>query len=150
MLRVMNPKAKPPLPPQVPEGPPDAQVPPADPQAGGVPPELAALMAQGGPPDAGSPDAPPEPKKSKLSIDLVDPDVAGYMGSELGPFECGRCEFWKDPNACAIVSGPIDPRGCCNLFTPTDHGDETVDSEADSQEPSKDVEDPNEAPPEKV
>jgi hypothetical protein len=43
------------------------------------------------------------------------PEVA-YMGPKDGPFQCGNCEYFKTPSACAKVEGEIAPKGCCNLF----------------------------------
>lgn len=96
---------------------------PAPPQA---PPEqtpdpqmLQQLMGGGQPP---TPDVPPEalaaPMK-KFDADKVPQPMAGYMGPEAGPFECQHCEFFQEPNACGIVSGDIDPAGCCNNFCPS-------------------------------
>ena len=30
-------------------------------------------------------------------------------------FTCRNCAFWKAPNGCAIVKGPIQPQGLCRL-----------------------------------
>jgi hypothetical protein len=40
-----------------------------------------------------------------------------YLTPDQGPFACGNCVYWEEPNACALVSGFIDPGGMCNLFT---------------------------------
>jgi len=50
---------------------------------------------------------------------VVDPLVAGYKGPENGPFVCANCVFYggQGEGTCAIVSGPIDPAGICNMFT---------------------------------
>lgn len=45
-------------------------------------------------------------------------EASGYMGPENGPFECEHCLHFSEPHACEIVSGDIDPEGCCNLFSP--------------------------------
>jgi len=49
----------------------------------------------------------------------VDPLIAGYKGPENGPFACGNCVYFgrHGENTCAIVSGPIDAEGICNMFT---------------------------------
>lgn len=101
-----------PPPPDASQGPP--QPPPPD---AGPPP-----LPQDGPPppDAGAPPPPDDPTGGpdtdglqKLSQGLVV-----YMGAEDGPFECGHCLYFAPPNACHLVDGDIDPKGCCNLYTP--------------------------------
>lgn len=47
--------------------------------------------------------------------DPNDPSV-DYQGPENGPFMCGHCEYFVAPGSCQKVSGPIDPKGCCNLY----------------------------------
>lgn len=47
----------------------------------------------------------------------VQPERAGYLGGENGPFECQACYHFAD-GRCDIVLGEIDPKGICNLFTP--------------------------------
>ena len=32
-----------------------------------------------------------------------------------GGFICRNCAFWKPPNRCAIVKGPVQPLGLCRL-----------------------------------
>lgn len=49
---------------------------------------------------------------------VLDQSVVVYMTSDYGPFECQRCVHWVEPNACQVVSGEIDPKGCCNVFEP--------------------------------
>src|SRR5690348_16299091 len=110
MLRIKGPAQEAPPPPTL-----DEQAPPDDPEQVDDPTEETGEEAQ---------------TPSKFSIDHVDPAIAGYMGSELGRFECQRCKFWEDPNGCAIVSGNIDPRGCCNLFTPDTVGSQETPPEA--------------------
>jgi hypothetical protein len=53
-----------------------------------------------------------------------DPKVV-YMGSDQGPFICGRCEYFEKPAACTKVSGHIDRLGCCNLFEANEAADLT-------------------------
>lgn len=57
------------------------------------------------------------------------------MGPEQGPFECERCLHWQDPNACQIVSGDIDPHGCCNLFAKNPSSSE--ENEDETQGPAE-------------
>lgn len=45
----------------------------------------------------------------------VDPMVARYFGPEA---MCSGCIHFLEPDACAIVAGPIDPAGICSLHTP--------------------------------
>lgn len=66
----------------------------------------------------------------------VDPMVAGYKNPEFGPFECGACHFFED-NSCVIVSGPIDPKGLCNLFTPIQQSETELPIEAEEPEPEE-------------
>jgi len=49
----------------------------------------------------------------------VNPLIAGYKGPEDGPFQCGNCVYFgrHGEGTCAIVAGPIDEGGLCNLFT---------------------------------
>lgn len=55
-------------------------------------------------------------KTSKLTV--------VYMGPENGPFRCGSCEYFSEPNACQKVEGIIQPEACCNLFSPKEKGKE--------------------------
>lgn len=52
----------------------------------------------------------------------VDPNIAGYMGPDQGPFMCANCVHFQAPNACEIISGQVDHLGCCNLFTSSHAG----------------------------
>lgn len=74
----------------------------------------------------------------------IDPQHAGYMGSESGPFECQHCHFFSAPSACMVVAGPIDPQGCCNNFQPghdqpeqggDDEGQEAMQAQAQGAPP---------------
>lgn len=49
--------------------------------------------------------------------DKVDQAIVVYMTSDQGPFACQNCKYFDQPSACDIVQGPIDPQGCCDLFT---------------------------------
>ena len=102
---------------------PNGKLPMAGPPTGGPPappqgPPGDAPPLPGGPPPM--PDAPPDlaggaPDTPKGQ---VHPEIAGYMGPDLGPFACGRCVHFDGQSSCEIVSGPIDPAGLCNLFEP--------------------------------
>lgn len=41
-----------------------------------------------------------------------------YMTGDRGPFRCNHCEYFSTPASCKLVSGTIDPKGCCNLYRP--------------------------------
>lgn len=73
------------------------------------------------------------PKSRKYDVQMVRPDTAGYLGPEQGPFECQNCVHWEAPGSCAVVSGPIDPKGVCCLF-------ETATSSGDPDNPDADPE----------
>jgi hypothetical protein len=62
----------------------------------------------------------PEGDQSGL-LDQSDPKVV-YMTGDQGPFKCGHCSYYVDPNACQKVSGDIDPEGCCNLYESVEAG----------------------------
>lgn len=73
-------------------------------------------------------DTPPD--DSMTSDDSkTDQQASGYMGSDQGPFECENCSHFSAPNACQIVSGAIEAKGCCNLFRKATDADspDTVD-----------------------
>lgn len=55
---------------------------------------------------------------AKFSADKVDPRIARYMTSDMGPFICANCDHFTEEGECEVVSGPIDPEGVCILFTP--------------------------------
>lgn len=56
------------------------------------------------------------------SLAKVDQQKANYLGPDQGPFECSNCSFWQDGGACQVVSGKIDPKGVCQLFTSLQSG----------------------------
>ncbi len=64
----------------------------------------------------------------------VDQQKANYLGPKDGPFECGNCSFWQDPSECQIVSGTIDPKGVCQLFTPLSGGSDQESPVEDAPE----------------
>ena len=47
---------------------------------------------------------------------MVDPGDAHYMDPSEGPFACSNCTHFTAPNACEVLSAPVDPKGLCNLF----------------------------------
>lgn len=110
---------------------PDGKLPMAGPPTGGpqapppgLPPGPPPPMGGGAPPPL--PDAPPDlaggPDGSS-GKGQVHPEIAGYMGPDLGPFVCGRCVHFDGQSSCEIVSGQIDPAGLCNLFEPAPNQD---------------------------
>lgn len=54
--------------------------------------------------------------RPKYDVEKVSQQVSGYMGPEMGPFECGNCIHFEVPRSCGIVSGDIDPKGHCNNY----------------------------------
>lgn len=88
------------------------------------------------------PDVQAQPMK-RFSVEKVDQSISGYMGPEYGPFMCANCEHFDGANACNIVSGNIDPEGCCNLFTPPDSHDQPEEQEA-APDASNDQDQPTE------
>jgi hypothetical protein len=111
MLRI-SPNGKLPMAPSGPAGAPPGAAPmppgmPPPPDGGGalppgLPPELLAAAAQGGP--------------TKYDSEKVKPEVARYLSSDQGPFECQNCHHFDGQGGCEVVSGPIDPKGVCCLF----------------------------------
>lgn len=73
--------------------------------------ELEQVLSQSA---AGEPEVPAGPK---FSADKVDPMVARYMTSDMGPFVCQNCDHFTETGECEVVAGPIDPEGVCILFT---------------------------------
>lgn len=64
------------------------------------------------------------PESEQLGqLEQSDPEVV-YMTSDQGPFVCGHCQYFLDPNQCQKVSGDIDPEGCCNLYESVEAGNE--------------------------
>lgn len=50
----------------------------------------------------------------------ADSEGAAYVDEAINAakangFACRNCAFWKPPNGCAIVKGPIQPGGLCRL-----------------------------------
>lgn len=106
----------------------------------------------GGFPKKPAPDAPPEDPQNleATSPEALSPDAAPveddmemptaqptlpkalvvYMDSEMGPFECRNCCYFRADGTCQVVEGDIDPMGCCNLFCPPQHdSDESAEPE---------------------
>jgi len=73
----------------------------------------------------------------KFSGDKVDPGIARYMTSDMGPFICANCDHFTGAGDCEVVSGPIDPEGVCILFTPPQGGD--LEGVAEEVAPTEDV-----------
>lgn len=102
--------------------------------SGGQPPVAPPIEESPTPETPVAPEAPQiEPTGKKFSADKVEPAVARYMTSDMGPFICANCEHFTGAGDCAVVSGPIDPEGVCILFTP---GPEDVSGEATDVEPA--------------
>lgn len=101
------------------------------PMAGGAPP-AAPPDPTGLDPQDQDPNAQIDPDGDGDDDSKVHQAVAGYMGSDMGPFECQRCEHFDGQSSCNIVEGTIDPAGCCNLFEPQamDQSDGTPDQGA--------------------
>lgn len=57
-----------------------------------------------------------EPPMEEPAGGLVDPAVAGYKGPEMGPFQCGTCQYYAGEGTCMILAAPVDEAGLCNLF----------------------------------
>lgn len=95
--------------------------------ADGPPPALLAALAGGAPPpdDPTSGDDSGDPSGGKFDAQKVDPSIARYLppGST-----CDGCQFFDD-GSCELVSGKIDPKGICSLFTPVDSGSDDESTE---------------------
>lgn len=57
--------------------------------------------------------SPPQPRTAKHSQ-----AEAKYDGPDKGPFRCGTCRFFEQPNykgdgACRKVEGIVNRNGCC-------------------------------------
>lgn len=60
---------------------------------------------------------------------------SGYAGPDAGPFECGNCIHFEEPNRCnhpqvmsdPEVNGQVEEEGCCNFFSTA--GKETQEQE---------------------
>lgn len=74
------------------------------------PPDAAAKPEDGG-------DSPTALDDDEMGLPKLDQSVVVYMGPEQGPFQCSNCVYWEGPKTCHIVSGDLDPAGCCDLFT---------------------------------
>lgn len=46
----------------------------------------------------------------------VAPALIGYQSTPKGNQRCDNCRLWQPPAACRSVSGPISPRGWCNIY----------------------------------
>lgn len=92
----------------------------------------------------------PRQPKSMFQADKIPQNYAGYQGPEKGPFKCANCDFF-DPqgSTCHVVSGQIDPEGCCNNFLsknelPDDDADGDDNESAES--PDEEAEEQDELP----
>lgn len=91
-------------------------------------------------------DMPPdEPMSEEGEQEKVSQATVVYMTSDKGPFTCDNCYFWHDPNACKIVEGVIDPKGCCNLYESSQDQDG-----AEEESPEEDGDEPMDEPPDTV
>lgn len=72
---------------------------------------------------------PMEEMPSARELGKATMEVAGYKGPEMGPFNCGSCEFWREDGSCILVAGPIQAEGLCNLFTPQSAGAQDMEME---------------------
>lgn len=105
------------------------------------PPVLAEdpIVAPEAPPDQAA--AADEPTMLPMAK-KIHQQLAGYMGSEAGPFECQRCDFFEQPGSCTVVDGDIDPQGCCNNFTPMmaeGGGEEPMPEEQEQETPDEEA-----------
>ena len=73
-----------------------------------------------------------------VGLPKLEPGPAGYLGPEHGPFMCSNCVYFEDPRSCHIVSGDIDPNGCCNLIVSKIKTTSPVDQD-DSESYDKDL-----------
>jgi hypothetical protein len=46
------------------------------------------------------------------------PSAVQYRGTPKGAARCDSCRFWRPPQACEKVAGPIRPSGWCALYAP--------------------------------
>jgi len=86
-------------------------------------------------------DSPTTTDQDDLGLPKLDPANAVYMGAEYGPFKCANCIYFEGKGACHLVSGDIEPDGCCNLFTSKSNGSEEESPEEDAQEPVEETPD---------
>lgn len=92
MLRIASKSKMPPVPEELPQMEPEADLP--------EPEGLAeALTAEN--PEAGG--------------GMVDPTLAKYMGPDM---RCGSCKHFQEPSTCDLLSGPVEADGVCMLFEP--------------------------------
>lgn len=110
-----------------------------NPQGPGQPP-LGAGPQPGAPPPQAMPPDPTTPPDQDQDPDSdngqcqTTQQIAGYMGPENGPFECGNCTHFQGPSSCDLVAGKIDEDGCCNLFTPGGNDPDSDDNNDQQQE----------------
>jgi hypothetical protein len=46
------------------------------------------------------------------------PSAVQYRERPKGAARCDTCQFWRPPEGCEKVVGPISPSGWCVLYTP--------------------------------
>jgi hypothetical protein len=90
-------------------------------------------------PDAGGPGPGADPHSDPNAG--IGSALAGYAGSEDGPFECGNCVHFDGQSKCdnpqvisdPEVNGQVEAEGCCNLFSPAQHEGDEDGSGADDE-----------------
>jgi hypothetical protein len=46
----------------------------------------------------------------------IDPKSVAYQLTPKGAARCDNCRQWQAPNACKVVSGPIQAAGWCSIY----------------------------------
>jgi len=46
----------------------------------------------------------------------IDPKSVAYQPTPKGAARCDNCMQWQAPNACKVVSGPIEAAGWCSIY----------------------------------
>lgn len=77
-------------------------------------PSLAAAQHVGS--SVGSPGAGPAPDTIAMAQGKISKPAAAYQDSPKGDQRCGGCAFFRAPDQCGIVEGPISPSGWCRHF----------------------------------
>lgn len=94
-------------------------------------------------PEASAADSPTHMDDDDVGLPKLDQACVVYMGGEAGPFRCDRCVYWEGPDKCHIVSGHIDPDGCCNLFVRPEGAPKTEDEPHEGEEAEAPEAEPN-------
>lgn len=81
--------------------------------------------------------APHEESLGDYPSKLIPQPIVVYMTSDMGPFECQNCLNFEEDGSCAVVAGPIDPKGVCHVFEPksADMGDNEAPPDAGAAPP---------------